>query len=293
MGIRVEDLKVGINFENVSFLYNSYDKKYEALNNISIKFERKNEFIAIIGKTGSGKSTLFELSNALLKPSSGVCNILGQKVFSKSKKNLSPLRQKVGLVFQFPEYQLFCDSVISDISFGPKNFKKTRKNALTLAKKAAKDLKIEDEILNVSPFKISGGQMRKVAIAGILAMDPEILLLDEPTRGLDPITANDIMKNIHDKFLKDRKTVIIISHDLDMVYDISKRIVVLENGKVISDKKKEEYNYKDFKNLDIGIPKVLDIMEKLTKLGYIKKCNSIYSYDDLLTYLRSNLRWMI
>ena len=293
MGIRVEDLKLGINFENVNFLYNSYDKKYEALNNISIKFERKNEFIAIIGKTGSGKSTLFELSNALLKPSSGVCNILGQKVFSKSKKNLSPLRQKVGLVFQFPEYQLFCDSVISDISFGPKNFKKTRKNALMLAKKAAKDLKIEDEILNVSPFKISGGQMRKVAIAGILAMDPEILLLDEPTRGLDPITANDIMKNIHDKFLKDRKTVIIISHDLDMVYDISKRIVVLENGKVISDKKKEEYNYKDFKNLDIGIPKVLDIMEKLTKLGYIKKCNSIYSYDDLLTYLRSNLRWMI
>lgn len=290
MGIRIEDLKLGINFENVNFLYNSYDKKYEALNNISIKFERKNEFIAIIGKTGSGKSTLFELSNALLKPSSGVCNILGQKVFSKSKKNLSPLRQKVGLVFQFPEYQLFCDSVISDISFGPKNFKKTRKNALTLAKKAAKDLKIEDEILNVSPFKISGGQMRKVAIAGILAMDPEILLLDEPTRGLDPITANDIMKNIHDKFLKDRKTVIIISHDLDMVYDISKRIVVLENGKVISDKKKEEYNYNDFKNLDIGIPKVLDIMEKLTKLGYIKKCNSIYSYDDLLTYLRSNLR---
>lgn len=293
MGIRIEDLKLGINFENVNFLYNSYDKKYEALNNISIKFERKNEFIAIIGKTGSGKSTLFELSNALLKPSSGVCNILGQKVFSKSKKNLSPLRQKVGLVFQFPEYQLFCDSVISDISFGPKNFKKTKKNALTLAKKAAKDLKIEDEILNVSPFKISGGQMRKVAIAGILAMDPEILLLDEPTRGLDPITANDIMKNIHDKFLKDRKTVIIISHDLDMVYDISKRIVVLENGKVISDKKKEEYNYKDFKNLDIGIPKVLDIMEKLSKLGYIKKCNSIYSYDDLLTYLRSNLKWMI
>ena len=293
MGIRIEDLKLGINFENVSFLYNSYDKKYEALNNISIKFERKNEFIAIIGKTGSGKSTLFELSNALLKPSSGVCNILGQKVFSKSKKNLSPLRQKVGLVFQFPEYQLFCDSVISDISFGPKNFKKTKKNALTLAKKAAKDLKIEDEILNVSPFKISGGQMRKVAIAGILAMDPEILLLDEPTRGLDPITANDIMKNIHDKFLKDRKTVIVISHDLDMVYDISKRIVVLENGKVISDKKKEEYNYTDFKNLDIGIPKVLDIMEKLSKLGYIKKCNSIYSYDDLLTYLRSNLRWMI
>ena len=290
MGIRVEDLKLGINFENVSFLYNSYDKKYEALNNISIKFERKNEFIAIIGKTGSGKSTLFELSNALLKPSSGVCNILGQKVFSKSKKNLSPLRQKVGLVFQFPEYQLFCDSVISDISFGPKNFKKTKRNALMLAKKAAKDLKIEDEILNVSPFKISGGQMRKVAI---LAMDPEILLLDEPTRGLDPITANDIMKNINDKFLKDRKTVIIISHDLDMVYDISKRIVVLENGKVISDKKKEEYNYTDFKNLDIGIPKVLDIMEKLTKLGYIKKCNSIYSYDDLLTYLRSNLRWMI
>lgn len=290
MGIRIEDLKLGINFENVSFLYNSYDKKYEALNNISIKFERKNEFIAIIGKTGSGKSTLFELSNALLKPSSGVCNILGQKVFSKSKKNLSPLRQKVGLVFQFPEYQLFCDSVISDISFGPKNFKKTKKNALTLAKKAAKDLKIEDEILNVSPFKISGGQMRKVAIAGILAMDPEILLLDEPTRGLDPITANDIMKNIHDKFLKDRKTVIVISHDLDMVYDISKRIVVLENGKVISDKKKEEYNYTDFKNLDIGIPKVLDIMEKLSKLGYIKKCNSIYSYDDLLTYLRSNLR---
>ncbi len=290
MGIRIEDLKLGINFENVNFLYNSYDKKYEALNNISIKFERKNEFIAIIGKTGSGKSTLFELSNALLKPSSGVCNILGQKVFSKSKKNLSPLRQKVGLVFQFPEYQLFCDSVISDISFGPKNFKKTKKNALTLAKKAAKDLKIEDEILNVSPFKISGGQMRKVAIAGILAMDPEILLLDEPTRGLDPITANDIMKNIHDKFLKDRKTVIVISHDLDMVYDISKRIVVLENGKVISDKKKEEYNYTDFKNLDIGIPKVLDIMEKLSKLGYIKKCNSIYSYDDLLTYLRSNLK---
>ena len=281
---------MGIRFENVNYSYNSFDKKYDALKNINLEFSKCDEFISIIGKTGSGKSTLFELSNALLKPTSGICDILGWKIFFKYKKKLSPIRQKVGLVFQFPEYQLFADTILNDIAFGPRNFKKTKKNALTLAKKAAKDLGIDNEMLKQSPFKISGGQMRKVAIAGILAMDPDILLLDEPTRGLDPETAKDIMQHIKNKFLKDRKTVIIISHDLDLVYDISTRIVALDNGMVVLDKKKTDYTYDDFKNLNIGFPHVLEIKERLSNLGYIKNKDGIYSYDDLKNYLQKELK---
>lgn len=281
---------MGIRFENVNYSYNSFDKKYDALKNINLKFSKCDEFISIIGKTGSGKSTLFELSNALLKPTSGICDILGWKIFFKYKKKLSPIRQKVGLVFQFPEYQLFADTILNDIAFGPRNFKKTKKNALSLAKKAAKDLGIDNELLKQSPFKISGGQMRKVAIAGILAMDPDVLLLDEPTRGLDPETAKDIMNHIKNKFLKDRKTVIIISHDLDLVYDISTRIVALDNGKVVLDKKKTDYTYDDFKNLNIGFPHVLEIKERLSNLGYIKNKDGIYSYDDLKNYLQKELK---
>ncbi len=281
---------MGIRFENVNYSYNSFDKKYDALKNINLNFSKCDEFISIIGKTGSGKSTLFELSNALLKPTSGICDILGWKIFFKYKKKLSPIRQKVGLVFQFPEYQLFADTILNDIAFGPRNFKKTKKNALALAKKAAKDLGIDNEMLKQSPFKISGGQMRKVAIAGILAMDPDILLLDEPTRGLDPETAKDIMQHIKNKFLKDRKTVIIISHDLDLVYDISTRIVALDNGRVVIDKKKTDYTYNDFKNLNIGFPHILEIKERLSNLGHIKNKDGIYSYDDLKDYLQKELK---
>ena len=172
------------------------------LKNIDLSIEAQKEFIAIVGHTGSGKSTLVQHMNALLLPNEGHVIVFGQQLPPKKSEKINYLRQKVGLVFQFPEYQLFEETIIKDIMFGPKNFKETAGHALESAKKAATIVGIDESLYEQSPFRISGGQMRRVAVAGILAMEPEILVLDEPTRGLDPKGRTDLMeifKEIHEK----------------------------------------------------------------------------------------------
>ena len=225
---------MGINFQNVTFKYSKKASK-NILNDINLSFDKNDEFVMIVGHTGSGKSTLVQHMNALLLPTSGEVHIYDKVIKPKSKIKLKLIREKIGLVFQFPEYQLFEDSVLKDISFGPKNFGKTKEEAIELAVKAAKSAGVKEELLEKSPFNLSGGQMRRVAIAGILASNPEVLILDEPTVGLDPAGKDNLMNLLVDIQKETSKSIIMITHDMDNVARFAKRVVVLNKGVVVFD----------------------------------------------------------
>ncbi|MFU8793131.1 MAG: energy-coupling factor transporter ATPase [Acholeplasmataceae bacterium] len=277
---------MGIQFSNVGYAYKGHKVTYDAIKNINIKIEAKGEFIAICGETGSGKSTLVQHMNALLLPTSGTLNVFGQKLPPKRKEKINHLRQTVGLVFQFPEYQLFEETIIKDIMFGPKNFKSTEEQAFEKAKKAAAIVGIDASMFDQSPFRISGGQMRRVAVAGILAMEPEILVLDEPTRGLDPKGRKDLMKIFEGLHAEEDKTIIMISHDMDLVAQYAKRVIVLKEGEVVFDGKKEDlFDHSRFQEFSLDLPTPLKILKHLNQTLNIPY-KPQYSYKDLLAYLK-------
>ena len=277
---------MGIHFKNVNHEYPSFKDTTEAIRDINLDIDSKGEFIAILGHTGAGKSTLVQHMNALLLPTSGTLEVFGQTLPPKKREKINYLRQKVGLVFQFPEYQLFENTILDDIAFGPKNFKETKDQAYDNAKKAAEMVGITEDMYEKSPFRISGGQMRRVAVAGILAMNPSILVLDEPTRGLDPQGRDEIMdifKNINET---EDKTMVLITHDMDIVSKYARRIVVLKDGKIVFDGPKEELfvhpNFDEF-NLDYPTPlKILKHLEKTIGLKFEPK----YTKEALIEYLR-------
>lgn len=277
---------MGIQFSNVGYAYKGHKVSYDAIKHINIDIKAKGEFIAICGETGSGKSTLVQHMNALLLPTTGTLNVFGQKLPPKKKEKINHLRQTVGLVFQFPEYQLFEETIIKDIMFGPKNFKSTEVEAFEKAKKAAKIVGIDETMFEQSPFRISGGQMRRVAVAGILAMEPEILVLDEPTRGLDPKGRKDLMKIFEGLHEQEDKTIIMISHDMDLVAQYAKRVIVLKEGEVVFDGKKEAlFDHKDFPSFSLDLPTPLKILKHLHETLNIPY-QPQYSYKDLLAYLK-------
>ncbi len=282
---------MGIKLSEVSFAYYVPKKLNEPilfnLKDINLKISSHDEFIAIVGHTGSGKSTLVQLFNALQLPSSGTVNINDEFTIEKKidcivdnkkyrkelvkkpklKFKLKPLRNYTGLVFQFPEYQLFEETVLKDIMFAPKNFLKDEKEALKRAKEVSEIIGIED-LLEKSPFSLSGGQMRKVAIAGILAADPDILVLDEPTVGLDPIAKKELLellKTINEKY---HKTIIMITHDMDVVSEYIKRVLVLKQGQIMYDGSKEQlFRHKDInERSDVGL--FMMCTTKITSLNY-------------------------
>jgi energy-coupling factor transport system ATP-binding protein len=277
---------MGIQFKDVSFMYQGIKENYDALSHINLNIEENGEFIAIIGHTGSGKSTLVQHMNALLLPTSGKVNVLGQGLPPQKKEKINHLRQKVGLVFQFPEYQLFEETILKDIMFGPKNFKSTEEEAMEKAKKAATIVGIDPELYEQSPFRISGGQMRRVAVAGILAMEPKILVLDEPTRGLDPKGRKDLMKIFKDLHEIEHKSIVLISHDMDIVSEYAKRVIVMDQGEIVFDGKKEElFEHPDFDKFHLELPTSLKILKHLEKeigLPYEPK----YDFKSLLSYLK-------
>ena len=224
---------MGIQFKEVSFQYPSWGKQmFEAIKNVSLTINDKDEFIALVGETGSGKSTLAQHMNALIFPTSGTVEIFGISVTAKRDKKIkyNTLRQRVGLVFQFPEYQLFEETVEKDIMFGPKNFKVPEEKAREMSKKALNMVGLSDKYLTRNPFNLSGGEKKRVSIAGILAMDPDILILDEPTSGLDPVGKNMLMRLFQEIQEKTGKTIVIITHDMDLVYEYTNRVLVLSNG---------------------------------------------------------------
>ncbi|MGI6781750.1 MAG: energy-coupling factor transporter ATPase [Acholeplasmataceae bacterium] len=274
-----------IRFEKVNFEYSGLTDKTHALKGVDLKINSTGEFIAVVGHTGSGKSTLVQLMNGLLIPNSGVVNVFGFTLPPKKRQKINQLRQEVGLVFQFPEYQLFEETVLKDIMFGPKNFKKTAANAEERAKEAAKLVGLDDEILKASPFRISGGQMRRAAIAGILAMDPKVLVLDEPTRGLDPQGRREMMDLFQEIHEKTNKTIILITHDMDLVSEYCKRVIVLDDGLITFDGLKEDlFSKENFEEYHLSEPstiKILKYLKEETGLKFSEK----YTYDSLLEYI--------
>ena len=258
---------MGISFKNVDHYYPGVKRKdyTVALKDINIDIDEKDEFIAIVGKTGSGKSTLMQHMNALKLPSKGNVLIFDNLITPNKRKNpkLKGVRKRVGYVFQFPEYQLFEETVLKDIMFAPLNFGFSKEEAKEKAIEAAKLLGV-DKILNKSPFNLSGGQMRRVAVAGILAYDPDILLLDEPTRGLDPKGAVDLMDLFYKIHKETNKTIILITHDMDIVYQYANRVIVLNDSDITYDGKKEHLFETDlYKENSLTKPNVLQLIDYL------------------------------
>ena len=257
-----------IKVENLSYVYMTggpYEKK--ALNNINVDI-KQGEFIGIIGHTGSGKSTLVQHFNGLLKPSSGKIFYDGINIYEEKYK-LRDLRYKVGLIFQYPEHQLFEETVYKDIAFGPKNMGLDEKEIEKRVYESMDLVGLDNSILLKSPFDLSGGQKRRVAIAGVLALDPEVLVLDEPTAGLDPQGRDEILGKI--KALKEEKgkTVILVSHSMEDIAKLCQRVIVMENGTIFADDtmsnifKREEELIK----LGLSVPQITILVNRLRKKG--------------------------
>ena len=223
---------MSIKFNDVNFIYSPHTPfEYHALKNINVEIE-KGSFTAIVGHTGSGKSTMVQHINGLVTPTNGELVVEDFILSSKSKvKHIKNLRKMAGMVFQFPEYQLFEDNVEKDVSFGPKNFGFSNEEALKEAHEALSLVGLGEEYYKKSPFELSGGQKRRVAIAGIIASKPDILILDEPTAGLDPQGAKEMMQlfsNIH----KSGVTIVLVTHDMDIVLEYASDVIVVQEGEI-------------------------------------------------------------
>ena len=275
-----------INFQHVNF---KYDKKqsFETLNDINLQISSKNEFITIVGHTGSGKSTLVQLMNALILPTSGNLTIFNQTIAPKNNKPLKNIRRQIGLVFQFPEYQLFEETVLKDIMFGPKNFGYSEKEANQLAMEAVDMLGISHDLLNRAPFNLSGGQKRKVAIAGILASQPDVLIFDEPTVGLDPQGREELLFLLNKIQRETHKTIIMVTHDMNIVAKHSTRTIVMNNGNIVFDDKPQIlFNNKDMlKDMHLDLPYISRVDEQLKEKGLIKYDSIPLTLDELYMYI--------
>lgn len=265
---------MSIKLENISYVYspgNAYEKC--ALRNISLEIP-DGQFLGIIGHTGSGKSTLIQHLNGLLKATSGAMYVNGENVYAKGY-NLRELRSKVGLVFQYPEYQLFEVDVLRDVCFGPKNQGLSKEECEARAKEALELVGFPEKYYHQSPFDLSGGQKRRAAIAGVLAMKPKVLILDEPTAGLDPKGRNAILKQIkrlHDKI---GITVILVSHSMEDIAEYVERIVVLNHGEKLYDGKPVEVfsHYQELEAVGLSAPQVTYIMHDLREKGFPVRVN--------------------
>jgi len=255
-----------------------------AIDNIDLEIEG-GEFVGLIGHTGSGKSTFIQHLNGLLAPTSGKVEIDGEDIHS-SKDALRRVRFKVGLVFQYPEYQLFEETVYKDIAFGPKNMGLNEDEIDERVREAARFAGVDEKWLEVSPLELSGGQKRRVAIAGVIAMRPKVLVLDEPTAGLDPEGRESFLKNISDYKEATGATVIIISHSMDDVARIASRLVVFHEGKIALDGTPAEVfdHAEELQNMGLTVPRATQIALALKKRG-VSIPESIYT----INYLRKLL----
>lgn len=266
-------------------LFHTYSKntpfQSHAINGVSLEIE-DGSFVAIVGSTGSGKSTLVQHLNALLLPDSGTVCVDDYLITNKKKKNknIHDLRKHLGLVFQFPEYQLFEQDVETDVAFGPINFKVEKKEAIEKAHEALLSVGLDQSYFKRSPFELSGGEKRRVAIAGILAIEPKILVLDEPTAGLDPIGAKSIM-DLVSKLHKEGRTIILITHDMDLVLNYADRIIVLDNGKIVSDGAPSDV-FLSLDNPSIDLPQIYQIINEFRKYGFDLNQKDIKNIDDLV-----------
>ncbi|NLP16482.1 MAG: energy-coupling factor transporter ATPase [Clostridiales bacterium] len=256
-------------FDHIDYIYSSgtsFEK--HALKDINLKIE-KGEFIGLIGHTGSGKSTLIQHMNGLIKATSGRIYYNGEDIYEKNY-DMRSLRSKVGLVFQYPEHQLFETTVYKDVNFGPKNLGIDKLEADIRTYEALKMVGIGEDLLDASPFELSGGQKRRVAIAGILAMKPEVLVLDEPTAGLDPRGRDEILDQIASLHEESGITVILVTHSMEDVANYVDRILVMNRGSLVMDHEPREVfsRLKELEEIHLAAPQVTYVMHTLREKGF-------------------------
>lgn len=281
---------MAITFQRVRYVYSAKTPfQYDALNGIDLTIADRS-FTAIVGHTGSGKTTLVQHINGLLLPSEGRVTIDGFTIDANKRiKNLKALRQHVGLVFQFPEYQLFEDTVENDVAFGPTNFGVSKAKALEAAHEALALVGLNDSYYARSPFELSGGERRRVAIAGIIAMKPKILVLDEPTAGLDPRGARRMME-LFQSLHRQGTTIILVTHDMNWVMEYASDVIVMQDGKVAIQTTPEKLFEGDYKKYGLEVPMVYAFNEMLRQKGVIIPSKKVHKIEDLSHALASVLR---
>ena len=271
--------------KNLTYIYSAGTPfEHKALDDISFSVER-GEFIGIIGHTGSGKSTLMQQLNGLLKPTSGTVLLDGQDIWS-DKKLTRQARFRVGLVFQYPEYQLFEETVYKDIAFGPKNMGLSPEEVDRRVREAAGFVGLTEQQLEVSPFDLSGGQKRRVAIAGVIAMEPEVLILDEPTAGLDPVGRSEILGNIQSYRKAKNATIMMVSHSMEDVARLTDRLLVMNGSKLAMDAPPAQVftHAEELTQMGLNIPQVTQVFLELKKLGLDVK--NVYTIDQAAAEIR-------
>ena len=282
---------MSVKFKNVGHIYSPNSPfEYVALRDVNLELPL-HKMVAIVGNTGSGKSTLVQHLNALLLPTKGQVHINDRIIVADEKpKNLKSLRKEVGLVFQFPEYQLFEETILRDISFGPKNFGVSEEEAEARARVAIKQVGLDESYLMRSPFDLSGGQKRRVAIAGILAMDPEIIVLDEPTAGLDPQGAKQMMQLFADLKNKHNKTIYIVTHDMEHVLNYCDEVVVMKDGQMIHQSNVEDFFAESelLNDLHIAPPAIIKVKQLLKEKGF--KLSKANDFDTLVNDIVKGVR---
>jgi len=278
-----------IELKNVTHIYKQ-DQAIKALDNINIHI-KDNEFIGLVGHTGSGKSTLVQLFNGLISPSEGNVTIDGVNITGK-KGNLKQIRQKIGLVFQYPEHQLFEETIYNDVAFGPRNLELPEEEVAVRVKDALELVGLNfDTFKERSPFNLSGGQQRKVAIAGVIAMKPQVLILDEPSAGLDPqgrLQLIELLKFLHHDA---GMTVILISHRMEEIARLSSRVIVMSKGKIKFDDTPENVfsNVEEIRELGLDLPEITEILWRIRDKGYNVRTN-LFTLDKAIKEIAGELR---
>ena len=278
-------MKPILEVKNLTYIYSAGTPfEHKALDDISFSVER-GEFIGIIGHTGSGKSTLMQQLNGLLKPTSGTVLLDGQDIWS-DKKLTRQARFRVGLVFQYPEYQLFEETEYKDIAFGPKNMGLSAEEVDRRVREAAGFVGLTEQQLEVSPFDLSGGQKRRVAIAGVIAMEPEVLILDEPTAGLDPVGRSEILGNIQSYRKAKNATIMMVSHSMEDVARLTDRLLVMNGSKLAMDAPPAQVftHAEELTQMGLNIPQVTQVFLELKKLGLDVK--NVYTIEQAAAEIR-------
>ena len=258
-----------LELKNLSYVYGTgtpFEKT--AVNNLSLSIE-KGEFIGIMGHTGSGKSTLVQMLNGLMKPTSGQVLLDGEDIWA-NPKDIRKIRFKVGMVFQYPEYQLFEETVAKDIAFGPTNMGKSGAELEKAVNDAARFTGLKDELLEKSPFDLSGGEKRRAAIAGVIAMNPEVLVLDEPTAGLDPMVRDVLLSQIVQYHKERKNTVILVSHSMEDIARVADKIIVMNKSNLVMfDRTKEVFSKgRELEKIGLRVPQITKIMLELREKGF-------------------------
>ena len=273
-----------LKYNHVDFFYgNKKPFLFKALDDIDCEI-KEHSFTCVVGHTGCGKSTLIQQLNGLLIPSNGSV-FAGDFVVSSNKKErtkkLRPLRQKVGVVFQFSEYQLFENTVEEDVAFGPSNFGVKKEDAIKLAHENLKMVGLDESFYKKSPFELSGGERRRVAIAGIMAMQPEVIVLDEPTVGLDPRGVKEMM-SLFKKLHEQGTTIILVTHDMNLVYGYATDVIVMDHGRIVFEGQPNELFNKSVDQYSLETPLMTKLIQLLEKKGYQFNLDKISSLDDVV-----------